>query len=34
VNLRTIQRIESNGVASLDTRGALATALGVSVNAD
>lgn len=29
VNLRTIQRIESNGVASLDTRGALANALGV-----
>jgi DNA-binding XRE family transcriptional regulator len=29
VNLRTIQRIEVNGVASLDTRGALASALGV-----
>lgn len=29
VNLRTIQRIEINGVASLDTRGALANALGV-----
>lgn len=29
VNLRTIQRIEINGVASLDTRGALAKALGV-----
>lgn len=29
VNLRTIQRIETNGVASLSTRGALANALGV-----
>jgi DNA-binding XRE family transcriptional regulator len=29
VNLRTIQRIEINDVASLDTRGALANALGV-----
>jgi hypothetical protein len=29
LNSRTIQRIESNGVASLDTRGALANALGV-----
>jgi DNA-binding XRE family transcriptional regulator len=29
VNLRTIQRIETNGVASLDTRGALAKALDV-----
>jgi DNA-binding XRE family transcriptional regulator len=29
VNLRTIQRIETNGVASLSTRGALAKALGV-----
>lgn len=29
VNPRTIQRIESNGVASLSTRGALAEALGV-----
>jgi transcriptional regulator with XRE-family HTH domain len=28
-NLRTIQRIETNGVASLSTRGALAKALGV-----
>lgn len=30
VNLRTIQRIESNGVAALSTRGALARALGVN----
>lgn len=30
VNPRTIQRIESNGVASLSTRGALVQALGVS----
>ena len=29
VNLRTIQRIETKGVASLDTRGALAKALDV-----
>jgi transcriptional regulator with XRE-family HTH domain len=29
VNLRTIQRIETNGAASLSTRGALASALGV-----
>lgn len=29
VNLRTIQRIETNGVAALSTRGALAAALGV-----
>jgi DNA-binding XRE family transcriptional regulator len=29
VNLRTIQRIETNGVAALSTRGALAKALGV-----
>jgi DNA-binding XRE family transcriptional regulator len=29
VNLRTIQRIEANGVASLNTRGTLARALGV-----
>jgi hypothetical protein len=29
VNLRTIQRMEANGVASLKTRGALAKALGV-----
>ena len=29
VNLRTIQRMETNGVASLSTRGALAKALGV-----
>jgi len=29
VNLRTIQRIETNGVTSLSTRGALAKALGV-----
>jgi hypothetical protein len=28
VNLRTIQRTETNGVASLSTRGALASALG------
>jgi transcriptional regulator with XRE-family HTH domain len=29
VNLRTIQRIETNGLASLSTRGALASAFGV-----